>query len=111
MTSLIISQLLQAVLVIVVTVITVRYTQLGSMGISHQFRTKLLLTSQKILLVVGPLILISLSALMLYVFLHSSEQPITRTDVFYIAFWAAAFLMSFGEFARTIGQVWRFRNL
>jgi len=112
MKVLLVSQLFQAMLVIIVTIITVRYTQLGSLGISREFKTKAVIKSQKVMLIVGPLVLMSISGLMLYVYIyHSGSDPVTRKQVFYIAIWTAMLLISFGEFSSTMGQVWRYRNL
>lgn len=112
MTSFLLSQVFQAALVVIVTILTVRYTQLGSFGVSSKFKARLLIRSQKFLLIVVPLIVMSLSGLMLYAFLyHSGNDPVTRKQVFYIAFWTAMLLAGLGEFASTIGQVWRYRNL
>jgi hypothetical protein len=112
MKILLVSQLFQAVLVIIVTIITVRYTQLGSLGISREFKAKAAIESQKALLVIGPLVLMCISGFMLYAFVyHLGSDPVTRKQVFYIAFYTAILLVALGEFASTIGQVWRYRNL
>jgi hypothetical protein len=108
MKDLVISQLIQAVLVIVTTIITVRYTQLGSLGISEKlkgkFKTRLSKITAIILAVVMPALIVLFTSLAVRRIVLT-EGPPTRMDVFYIAFYMIVAAFWLGQTAKGLADL------
>lgn len=111
MKTLVISQLIQAVLVIVTTILTVRYTQLGSFGINQKFKDKLKTRFTTISWVswfavigVGPLLISVLLALAVRDRVVG-EGPPSRIDVFYISFYMIASFFWLSQAAKNWGDL------
>jgi hypothetical protein len=103
------SQLVNALIVIITTIITVRVTQSGSLGISKKFKTRLKMIALRYILVFAPLVMLIFVTYLLSNYLRRTT-PIERSDVFYISLYTVMLAYWIDELQKGVIYVWRNRH-
>ena len=103
MKSFVVSQVIQAVIVIVVTAITVRLTMFGSLGVSQSTKLKFRAIALHVITFWLDIAVIAFAIYKLVTFISPyNDTPTSRVDVLLIAFWTAIFFRSFDHFMREL---------